>query len=155
HDDDPRDRFGNRVPKRCRDALFDPFLQEAYRLARDVSHNLRMGRWMDAFEKRKKHYGRHLRIEDCAGAIHIAFDAMDKLAEHLRDERPGALCPGCDGEGCPFCHQTGVVSLKTYGELAGLKVEPCRECDVTGGACPHCCDTGLLVEGEPDERNAS
>jgi hypothetical protein len=115
-DDAPKDLYGQTIPEGCRDLIGDPFLPTVLADFARWSEEMRMSFHFDGFEKRRKRLP-HLGIDDLKGAIHTAWNALDRAVEHLQNERPIAVCPKCRGEGCGEDHHTGVVGKKEYEKL--------------------------------------
>jgi hypothetical protein len=115
-EEEPKDCFGTPVPENCRDVLFDPWLQKFYDNLARWSEEIRMSFYMDGMEKRRKRLPM-LRADDLQGGLHILIDTLDKMIDHLKDERPAAVCPACQGNSCTHCLSTGLVSRKTHGQI--------------------------------------
>jgi hypothetical protein len=116
HPDDPKDPYGIRVPKRCRDVLFDPWAPGTLDLLVRLQKELLEPRIMDEMEKRRKRLP-HLWADAVKAEVHILADSFNKVIDHFETCRPYAVCPRCKGEGCGEDHHTGVVGKKTYEKL--------------------------------------
>jgi hypothetical protein len=125
----PTDCFKNPVPKRCRDALFDPWVQQAYDLLCVTSENVRKARLTDGMRKRAKHLPFFI-AQDYIDGVNTVIDYLDKLIDHMKANRPAAVCPCCAGKGCVDCRQSGLVPRALYDDLkkkAQDAVEAVRE----------------------------
>jgi hypothetical protein len=112
----PLDAFGTPIPKRCRDAYADPWIQEAVDFLGVASVAFWQSRLADGMRKRQQHYPEINGQEFRDGYGQVGND-MDKLLEHLKEFRPVGVCPACKGEGCGHCKMCGLVSRKVYEKL--------------------------------------
>jgi len=113
---EPVDAFQNPLPRRCRDAYRDPWIQTAIDLLATLGETLRQGRLADGLNKRKAHYP-FFNLRDFVDGCAMADNTIDQLLQHLKDFRPAGVCPRCQGDGCPACKQSGLVPRKVYEEL--------------------------------------
>ena len=114
--DGPKDQVGTVLPKKCRGAYLDPFLDSSHDLLVDLSQRIRDARLSDGIEKRAKHYP-FLRKEDYILGVGFIINYLDDLIGHYDAFRPFAVCPECHGAGCPNCLQSGLVPAKIYQRL--------------------------------------
>jgi hypothetical protein len=102
------DCFKNPVPpKRC-DALFDPWIQDAIDFLAQASEAFRMERLMELMNKKQKHYP-FVNAQDFIDGCGFVIQYLDQLIEHLKENRPAAVCPACAGQGCGACRMSGLV----------------------------------------------
>jgi hypothetical protein len=113
-----KDAFGNVLPKRCRDAYGDPWLQDTYDFLTGISEKFRMQRTMEGMAKRAKRYP-FFRDKDVIGACTRIIHDLDKLIDHFKTQRPAGVCPSCDGKGCGFCKMSGLLPRSLYQKLKG------------------------------------
>jgi len=111
-----KDCFGNEVPKRCRDALFDPWIQDTFDMLAAMNDKILAARIPDSIEKRKKRYPFFDAKDIADGAIFVQ-QYLDKLLDHVKENRPAAVCPMCQGKGCSDCRSSGLVSRNLYQQL--------------------------------------
>lgn len=116
----PVDAFGTELPKRCRGAYADPWIQSAIDTIAIVEQKLREARLADGMAKRAKHYP-FMIPKDFADGVGFAMNYLDDLLNHLKKFRPAGVCPSCSGEGCPECRQSGLVPREIYHELKKRK----------------------------------
>jgi hypothetical protein len=117
-EDVPFDSYGTPLPKRCRDAYCDPWIQEAIDFLGVTSVAFWQSRLSDGMRTRQKHYPEINGQEFRDGYGQVGND-LDKLLEHLKEFRPAGVCPACGGAGCSHCHMKGLVSRKLYEKLKG------------------------------------
>lgn len=110
------DAFGTEVPKKCRAAFCDPWIQQSIDFIAVVEEKIRQERLADGMLKRKKHYP-FFNHKDFVDGVAMAMDTLDKLLEHLKEHRPAAVCPLCSGTGCADCRMTGLVSRVLHEKL--------------------------------------
>lgn len=117
-DDKPgeKDAFGNELPKRCRDAYFDPWLQKAIDFLGVTSANFWGERIADGIAKRKKHYP-FFDAKEIVDAYGQVGNDLEKLLDHFKDNRPAGVCPSCAGKGCADCRLSGLVPRELYATL--------------------------------------
>ncbi len=118
--DGPKDPFGTPLPKSCRDAFCDPWIQNTYDFLTVTSEKFRKQRIPDGMEKRAKHYPFFNKKDVIDGAAFI-IQYLDDLIEHFRDFRPGGVCPTCAGGRCADCRNCGLVPTAIYKELKKAK----------------------------------
>lgn len=118
---EPVDAFGTTLPKKCRDAFLDPWIQDAIDLIAQTEETFRKGRLIDGMEKRKKHYP-FFTPKDFIDGCGFVMSYLDQLLSHLKDNRPAGICPACDGEGCAECRLKGIVPRDMYTRLKKAKV---------------------------------
>lgn len=110
------DAFGNELPKELRAAYFDPFIQRAIDTLGVVFAKLREERLADGMDKRKKHFP-YIDSKEVVAGIGFAQDYLEKVLEHLKENRPAGVCPACDGKRCHRCKECGLVPRVRYKEL--------------------------------------
>lgn len=115
-DNAPLDNFKNVVPKRCRDAWGDPWIQETFDLLATVSDKLLRARLADGMAKRKKAYP-FFAPKDFIDGCGFVTNYLDDLIQHLKTFRPAGVCPSCEGKGCPDCSMSGLVYRELYAKL--------------------------------------
>ncbi len=111
-----KDAFGNEVPKRCRDVLFDPWVEQTIDLLGTGLDKILAARIADGMRKRQKRMP-HFNADDVVDGIRFIQQYMEQVIDHLRDHRPAAVCPGCQGKGCGGCLMSGLVSKIDYEVL--------------------------------------
>jgi hypothetical protein len=117
-EDVPFDSYGTPLPKRCRDAYVDPWIQEAVDFLGVASVQFWQMRLADGMRKREKRYP-FIMAQDFIDGYGFAGNYIDQLLEHLKEFRPAGVCPACKGEGCGHCKMCGLVSRKVYESLKG------------------------------------
>lgn len=125
HDDKPvgKDAFGNELPKRCRDAYQDPWIQETIDYLGVMVTEFWKTRMADGMKKRAKHYP-FINSKDFIDGYAMAGNTVDELIDHLKETRPAGVCPTCEGKGCGDCKMSGLVPRAVYANLkkkAGAK----------------------------------
>lgn len=110
------DAFGTPLPKRCKDAYCDPWIQKAIDFLGTTSAAFWGERLADGLSKRKRHYP-HFNVKDFVDGVAMAGNTLDQLLEHLKEKRPAGVCPPCEGAGCPDCKQSGLVPRAEYAKL--------------------------------------
>jgi transposase len=116
----PLDAFKNPVPPHRRDALLDPWIQDAIDFLAETSESFRMKRLMEQMSKKAKHYPFFI-PKDFIDGCGFVIQYLDQLIEHLKDNRPAAVCPACEGKGCGACRMAGLVPRNLYPRLKGSK----------------------------------
>jgi hypothetical protein len=111
----PKDAFGNEVPKGCRDALFDPWIQESFDLMAECLDKLLRARLGEGMKKRARFYPT-IKSGDVCDGVQFAIQYLDQVVDHVRENRPAAVCPACQGEKCCECQMSGLVTRKAYME---------------------------------------
>ncbi len=112
-----KDAFGNDLPKRCRDAYCDPWIQQTYDFLCLTSEQFRNERIGDGIRKRSKHYP-FFNAKDIADGAAFVVQYLDDLIAHFRDNRPAGVCPACNGEGCgKHCRSSGLVPRQVYEQM--------------------------------------
>jgi len=117
-DDKPglKDAFGNDIPKRCRDAYCDPWIQKAIDFLGVTVAAFWKERLADGMAKRKKHFP-FFESQDFIDGYGMAGTAIDDILNHLKENRPAGVCPKCKGEGCLDCKMCGLVPREVYKKL--------------------------------------
>ncbi len=110
------DPHGVEIPRHCKDAWCDPWIDTALSTLGAVAETLREARLADGLNKRKKHYP-HFNVEDFILGVTLIDNNLDKLMEHLEAFRPAAVCPRCQGKRCPDCKHSGLVPEAVYVKL--------------------------------------
>lgn len=110
------DNYGTEIPKKFRDAWADPWIQETYDFLCEMSETFRMERLVEGMMKRARYYPffNATDFKDGCGFIMQYFDA---LISHLKDQRPDAVCPNCNGLACDKCRGRGLVPKNVYKEM--------------------------------------
>ncbi len=117
----PTDSFGTELPKRCRGAFCDPWIEETQLFLESISEQVRMKKIITGMEKRAKVYP-FFDSKDFIDGVGFTIQYLDQLIKHLRDFAPAGVCPACDGEGCGGCKMTGLVPRDVYTKLKKEKV---------------------------------
>ncbi len=110
------DAFGVVVPKRCKDAFCDPWIQEAIDFLGVTVARFWEMRLADGMNKRKKHYPFFM-PKDFIDGVAMAGNTMEQILEHLKEMRPVAVCPACEGKGCGECRESGLVPRELHKKL--------------------------------------
>jgi len=118
--DDPKDAFGNSVPKNCRDVIFDPWIQDTIEFLSEWNTKLLEKRISQDIVNRTKRIP-WIMAKDADDGINFMVQYGDQVIEHLKENRPVAVCPSCKGKKCPDCRQCGVVPRSVYLKLAGTE----------------------------------
>jgi len=113
------DAFGNEVPKRCRDAYADPWVQDSIDFLGIMVSQFWGQRLADGMNKRKKHYP-WFAPKDFADGCGFAGNYLDQILTHLKDNRTAGVCPPCEGKGCADCRMSGMVPREVYTKLKKL-----------------------------------
>lgn len=116
--DELKDAFGNVIPKRCRDAWADPWLQSTFDALCVMADEFRQERFADGMDKRKKHYP-FMKPGDFIDGLGMIDHTLDLLIQHIKDMRPAGVCPACQGKGCTHCRMSGLVPRAVYTALKG------------------------------------
>lgn len=114
--DEMKDDFGNDVPKRCRAAFGDPWIQHTFDTLAIFAEDFRKHRYADGMNKRKRAFPA-INAKDFIDGIGMIDATLDKIIQHIKENRPAGVCPPCDGKGCSDCSMSGLVSRKIYGDL--------------------------------------
>ena len=115
--DIPVDAFQTPLPKNCRKAYLDPFLQESFDFLVVMESNLRRQRIADGFVKRKEAYP-FIKTKDIVDGIGQVMNDLDAIIQHIKANRPAGVCPLCEGEGCgKGCKMSGLVPRELHAEL--------------------------------------
>jgi transposase len=112
----PVDAFGVEIPKRCRAAFKDPWIQDAIDTIAVVEEKIRKARLADGMQKRAKHYPFFV-PKDFVDGVGFVMNNLDDLLSHLKRFRPAAVCPDCEGKGCATCRLSGWVPREIYENL--------------------------------------
>jgi rubrerythrin len=112
----PVDAFGTEVPKHCRPAYLDPWIQNTIDFLAVMEEKIRKERFADGMLKRKKHYPFFMPT-DFVDGVGMVMNTLDKLIEHLKENRPAGVCPSCDGAKCADCNLSGMVPRSLYAKL--------------------------------------
>lgn len=110
------DSFGFEVPKKCRDAWGDPWIQSTIDLLTRLSEEFRSARLADGIDKRKKSFP-YFNVDDFVQGVGTIDSFFDQLINHLEENRPVAVCPACQGSTCPKCMMSGLVPGSVYESL--------------------------------------
>jgi hypothetical protein len=105
------DAFGKEIPRRCRAAYFDPWMQSTIDLLAVVEEKIRAARPADGMNKRKAHFP-FVNSKDVIDGLGMVMNNLDQIINHLKDNRPAAVCLKCDGKGCDACKASGLVPRK-------------------------------------------
>ncbi len=110
------DCFKAPVPaKRC-DALFDPWIQTSIDLLAQTSATFREARLGEVIQKKGKHYP-FLDPKEFADGCGFVIQYLDDLIDHLKINRPEAVCPMCNGDGCGACRMSGLVPRNVHATI--------------------------------------
>jgi hypothetical protein len=112
-----KDHFGNPIPKRCRAAWCDPWIQSAIDTLATVAGTFRKARLADGMSKRVKHYP-FFEKKDFIDGCGMVDHTLDLLLDHLKAGRPAGVCPTCQGKGCTDCGMSGLVPREVYEKLS-------------------------------------
>lgn len=111
-----KDNHGNLVPKRCKDAWCDGWIQEAFDFLCVWGEKFRAQKLRQGMEKRKHKYP-FFKAADFGGAMDWIVHYLDLATDHLKDMRPDGVCPACQGAGCAKCNTSGLVPRELYKKL--------------------------------------
>lgn len=112
-----KDHFGNELPKSCKTAFLDPWIQETYDFLTTTSEKVRLQRIGDGMRKRAKHYP-FFNTKDVTDGVAFIVQYLDDLILHFKDNRPAGVCPACSGQGCSkHCRQSGLVPRNVYEQM--------------------------------------
>lgn len=117
-DDQPKDSFGNELPKRCRPAYSDPWIPEALEFMHDLLKSFLNKRLATGFDKRAKHYP-FMNGKDIIDGLGQIGNTLDQVIDHIEANKPAGVCPKCQGDGCPKCKQSGLLPKEIYKEVKG------------------------------------
>lgn len=112
----PKDAFGNDLPRHCRDAYLDPWMQATIDYLGVTVAQFWEKRLADGLNKRKRHFPA-VNVTDFVDGCGMAGNTLEQLLDHLKENRPAGVCPACKGKRCPECHMKGLVTRKRYAEL--------------------------------------
>ncbi len=118
--DEPTDSLGTVLPKNCRDAFLDPWIQETIGFLEEINERVRMQKIGDGMRKRAKHYPYFI-AGDVVDGVNFIVQYSDEVIKHLKENRPAAVCPSCEGKRCVDCKQSGLVPQARHKELKGKK----------------------------------
>ncbi len=112
----PVDNYGNELPKRCRDAYADPFLQETIDYLGVSLTDWLARRVASRMNKKAKHFPFYNAPDFVDGCAQVG-NVLEQLLEHMKEFRPAGVCPLCGGKGCAECRMSGLLPAKLYKEL--------------------------------------
>jgi len=110
------DCFKTPVPAKLCGPLFDPWIQDTIDFLEKTSEAFRGERLRDRMAKKEgkfPFFNRKDFVDGCA----LVIDYLDQLLTHLRERRPAAVCPSCEGTGCGHCKMSGLVPRIIYAEI--------------------------------------
>jgi hypothetical protein len=110
------DCFKTPVPAKLCGPLFDPWIQTTIDFLEKTSAAFRGERLMDRMAKKEGKYpffNRRDFVDGCA----LVIQYMDQLLDHLRENRPAAVCPSCEGKTCGHCKMSGLVPRTIHAEI--------------------------------------
>jgi ParB-like chromosome segregation protein Spo0J len=116
----PLDPYGVEVPKRCRDAFADPWIQETIDYLEPLITEFWAKRLAGGMTARASHYP-FFKEQDFVDGCAFVGNYADQLLDHLKTMRPAAVCPECVGGGCIHCRTSGLVPQSVYNELKGVE----------------------------------
>lgn len=116
-----KDNHGNDIPRKCKDAWGDKWIQQTFDFLCVWAENFRKQRIADGMRKRAKHFPFFIAKDVIDGAGFIS-KYLDDLIDHLKTQRPDGVCPACDGDGCGDCRMSGLVPREVYKDLKKVKV---------------------------------
>lgn len=108
-----KDHFGNEIPQKRRSVWADQWIQTTYDFLTTFSENFRMQRLGEGMEKRKRFYP-FFDVKEWSDGVGFVIQYLDDLILHLKDNRPAAVCPGCQGAGCGECRSSGFLPRGEY-----------------------------------------
>lgn len=118
-----KDKVGNVLPDRCRDAFADPSLATLIEELAQVESLIRPESWTTRAGKLTSHYG-FILIEKFKEHVYNALESMQLAGEALKAGIPHAVCPTCqgtesgtNGKCCKSCRGYGHVPAHRYEEL--------------------------------------
>lgn len=118
-----KDKGGNVLPDRCRDAFADPGLSNLIEELAQVEQLFRPDSWLTRAGKLTTHYG-FILIDKFKDHIYEALSELQLAAEALKAGIPHAVCPTCKGADtgnngtcCRDCRGYGHVPEHRYQEL--------------------------------------
>jgi hypothetical protein len=115
---DTVDAHGTAIPKGLLPAWNDPWIGatlETFGVALDSLLQTHAGREL---KKRIKYYPFY-DLKDFEAGMGFATNYLEQLIEHLKEHRPHAVCPVCNGKKCGHCRQSGLVSQAAYDKIRG------------------------------------
>ncbi len=116
-----KDKVGNVVPDRCRDAFADPSLTEMIEELETIASMYSVDPWTKKAGKLTDHYG-FILIDKFAGHSLESLHEIQLAIESLKAGVPFAVCPKCNGEEkeskCRGCRGYGHVPEHRYQELS-------------------------------------
>jgi hypothetical protein len=112
----PKDAFGNVLPKHARDAYCDPWLQQSYDFLTGMQERFLKENVAKGMAKREKRYP-FFRAKDVMNGCRFIQQYLDQLIDHFKTQRPAGVCPKCDGNKCGSCRMSGVVPRELYRKL--------------------------------------
>lgn len=115
-DESPVDAFQNPLPKNCRKAYQDPWIQNSIDFLAVTEEKLRMEQIVNGMHKRKAAYP-FINPTDVIDGIGFAMNYLESVLNHLKKFRPAGVCPKCDGKGCATCKMCGMVTREMYEEM--------------------------------------
>ena len=111
-----KDDFGNEVPKRCRDAWADTWIQETFDLLTVLEEKFRLAKLANGLKAREKRYP-FFHSKDFTDGTGFVMQYLNSLITHIKDNRPAGVCPMCEGKGCADCRSAGMVPRDLYATL--------------------------------------
>lgn len=116
----PVDAFGTEIPKSLRSVFEDSWVQSSIDFIAVIEEKLRKERLADGMNKRAKHL-KFMNAKDFIDGVGFAMNYLDRLLEHLKENRFAAVCPSCEGKKCHECKESGLVPRNVYAKLKGKK----------------------------------
>jgi hypothetical protein len=114
--EEPKDAFGNLLPKRCRDAYGDPWLEDSYNFLTGMQEKFLDSNVAKGMAKREKRYP-FFKAKDVLNGCAYIQQYLDQLIDHFKTQRPAGVCPSCDGKKCGFCKMSGLLPRGLYLKL--------------------------------------
>jgi hypothetical protein len=112
--------FNNPLPKRCRDAFCDPFIQSTFDYLAALSEEFRGRKMQQGMEKRAARYP-FIHSKDFVDSCDFIVQYLDGILDHLKANRPAGVCAACAGEGCGVCKMSGLLPREEYAKVRQLK----------------------------------
>lgn len=107
------DAFKNKIPSNLVKEWADPWIQETYDDLCGFSEEFRMAKYVSGIEKRAKYYP-FFKDKDMIDAVGNVIISLDKLIQHIKEQRPAGVCPACEGKKCGKCKNSGLVPRSVY-----------------------------------------
>jgi hypothetical protein len=113
---DTVDAYGTAIPKGLLPAWNDPWIGETLEMLGVSLDKMLTYRPTTGLNKRAKHYPFY-DAKDFEAGFGFATNYLQQLIEHLKEFRPVAVCPVCNGKKCGHCRQSGLVPRHAYDRI--------------------------------------